>query len=165
MQITDAVGPLCFRFGLRNRGKQNGSEDSYDGDDHEQLDQGKSLINGRLIYHKDAERVCSGRAGRARPAWNPGALPPLPGAHLSAPLLLVVILGKLYFHTFQFALRFKEETPNAEDKANSPPLGLVDKALLNVVVPGIGWLSEGLNDVLRLCSLRYVEVLAVECEH
>jgi hypothetical protein len=45
MQITDALGALRFRLGLRNRGEQKGGEDSYDGNDGQQLQEGESLVD------------------------------------------------------------------------------------------------------------------------
>src|SRR6267154_4894525 len=66
-------------------------------------------------------RACPVSRQRRRAKWcdaNKSTIAALPAAGWLAPLLLVVILGKLYFHTFQFALWLKEETPNAEGKAN-----------------------------------------------
>ena len=39
MQITDTLGSLRSRLGLRNRGEQKGSEDTNDGNDDQKLDQ------------------------------------------------------------------------------------------------------------------------------
>ena len=80
---------------------------------------------------------------------------------LLAPLLSVVLVWELNFHTLQFTLRLENEMPNAEGKTDRLTSGLISETLLNTIVPGVGRLPEGLDDVFRPRSLRYVEVLAL----
>jgi hypothetical protein len=65
MQVVDALYAQGFGFGLRNRGEQNGGEDSDDGDDHQQLNEGESVVNAGLSFHNSLDSS-RGRESRCR---------------------------------------------------------------------------------------------------